>query len=539
MSLDKLKQISESSQRVPEPQVTVNDIEDYNFGMPPEQVNLFNQFRQQTDTGRLPWKLNQNDYYPGYHPGAIGQGSDMFGSFSTYGPMGALVPQGVFDARDQAIHNAAFEKAKQVDAFKKEMNKLHLSKLTNINDHLANGQIDFVQKSWNKALKASGNNPAIAAEMLKNDPEYNKGLAAYENAAKMGDAVSTKFAEIEDAIKTRKFMMTPSLKQSMEKLSTSLDPTSPDFKNAANHFATMNAEHDFATLLDDITKNAFASETGRAGIDTSDPEFLKEWESSRKEWTPEQKADIAKVIEEYYPGSDYFTPERIKTMVDKSLSGVVKTRKENAVLKREDNTDGGVTTEDIMKPEDVGTFNGKFLNSSTNPSGEPVSENVTYNYQDGVTFKKPVSVVIPVGKFFEPETGDYDKTKGNVKATVGGAYNIPVWDTPGHERNGKPAQGDVTNKKVKYETFVAVQYTKKTAPSEGAPEVESTHSVWVPLKTVKNAISGKDNQNKAVLDEIEKRAQGRNTTQAAQTTETAPASKPTTPTDKDPLGLGL
>lgn len=506
--LDDLNEISQGVPKTTEQQITVNDVNDHNFGMTPEQMNLFNSYQQQQPTTNpLPWKLNSNDYYPGYHQGPIGQGSDMFGSFSTYGPMGALVPQGVFDARDQAIHNAAFEKAKNVDAFKKQMNKLYLSKLTNINDHLANSQIDFAKKSWDKAMKAAGNKPAIATEMLKNDPEYHKGLASFENAAKIGDAVSTKMAEIDSEAKAGKFV-TPSLKAAMHRLATSLDPTSPDFKNAANNFATMNAEHDFAKLLDDVTKKAFASETGKSGIDTNNPEFLTEWSNSKKEWSQDQKDQIAKVIGNYYQGSDYFTPERIKSMVDNSLTGTSTTSKRDAVLKHEDNTDGGVTVDDIMKPEEKGSFNGKIIDKNTKA---PVD--TEYELTDGVTLKNPVKIILPLGKFFDPQTGKFVEAGGNVEATVGGIYNVPVLNYGKSKLDEIPLDKKVHSKYpegAKYKSLVSVQYTTKKAPAEGQTEVEETHSVWVPLETVKNAIAGKKGQNKPVLDEIAKRANDRN-----------------------------
>lgn len=488
-----------------EANLTTEDVSSDELFMSPEEQTVFDQYRAQRGpvdsgfTGALP----VNAYYPDAgHNIAVGHyGGREIGNTTIFAPGGGLVPLGMMDARDRAIQMAAAGKAKEVDDFRKQF-KAPTSKLTNINENLTDEYINHIQGSWQKALKKTGGDGNAAKFMLQNDPDFWKKEKSYQDMAKMGDDIAAKTAQDELDIRSGKFTPTPAYKSLQNRLYKAINPADPEFKNLGNIYRTMQIERDFSDAFTDVTKDMVAEQLGKSGADLNDPEFIKEWERTVKSWSPEQKEGVAKTLQEsFFPDSDYWTPEKIKQNVDYRLRGSQTDSKTNVTQKREDNTDK-YTVKDIS--EEQSAINGNVIQT-----GGTLRE-AKYPTSDGLTFKTPVNIVLPVGtKAVDLQAGGVrNRDIGNMKAEIGGIFNASTYKALGEkdaefdgmmldEKNAKERKGAMVT------PMVSVKYTKKN--EEGDDEVVST---FVPLASIKNAVMNKG--NKEAIEEIERRAAEKN-----------------------------
>jgi hypothetical protein len=498
--------------------VNVDDVTQNDLYMSPHEARVYDRYQQSNGYNNSDGDgtLNQNDYFPGYVPGGGGNYSgSIVGNIPLFGGGGALVPMGMYDARDLAIRKAALAKAKEVEDFRKSQSKAPVSKLVNTNDKRTADYIDFQNKSFDKALELSGGDPHKATYMLKNDPEYQKKTQAYHNDALMSDNIADFIAKTDQEQKEGKFFQTPKFKELRGRMLSALDSSSPEFKNQANIFRNMQMERDFSQAADEVAKRAFANEHGLAGIDTNDPDFIKVYNGTEKQWTPDQIEGFNKIlIDNHYAGSDYMTPEKVKEMSKAFFSGKVSHPTVSVQQKHEDKFGSGKTINDVANPEEVGVINGAVVNDN----GTTVPGNFTYSQYDGLTLD-PIEAIIPVNaKGFNPNTGNLDKNIGNVKAKVGSVFNAIVSDVSGGKYNGVMVSNEHAGRfksgQTKVVPMVAIQYDKKVKDEDGK-EHNETHSSFVPLSSVKNSLIGPKGQNKEAIEEIERRANERNKTQVA------------------------
>lgn len=379
--------------KAPADALSVEDMQGHQFNLSPEESDAFDQYQQAKYGNPSTGALSNSSYYPNLNDNvAVGSYSgSQIGNTTLFAPGAAVVPLGMLDARDLAVQKAAMQKMKDVEDFKRSF-KAPTSKLVNINDNLREGYFKHIDDSWKGAMKAAGGDANKAAYILQNNPEFHQREKSFQDLAKYGDDIVTKTAQDEQDIKTGKFTPTPTYKALKDKLYKAADPNSPEFKDLGNVYRTMQVERDFSDAFNDVTKKMVASETGYAGADLNDPEFIKIYKKKVKEWSPEQKAAVASTLSEnIYHGSDYFTPEKVKKDVNGLLSGVQTTKDVDVKQTRAGSGDDDYTENDISKePSNNNVY------TSTGKGNAPNTGNLVGDY--GVTHKKEIKATIPTGR---------------------------------------------------------------------------------------------------------------------------------------------
>lgn len=337
--------------------ITVDDVSNYNFGLSPDEEQLYNQSQQQFNPVNQP--LNTNDYYPNQgDPIGVGQSSGrIIGSQTQYVPNGALVPIGMWDARDAAIQKAAMAKAKDVADWKAKNAKAPTSKLTNINEAITKEFFNHQDSSWKQALKASGGDANKAKFLLENNQDYQAKNKAFYDSAKMGDAIVEQDIQIANDLKSGKMVETPAMAEARQKLHLALDPNNPEFKDLSNRYTAFQAVKEYNdsynTVVDKMTREQLAS----AGVDESNPDYIQEYKSTRDYMREDQKQAIVDNLNALYKGrgDDFYTPEFIKKDVFGRNAGVRETKSVDAKFKPKEDGDGDiydVTNSVVAKSEE-------------------------------------------------------------------------------------------------------------------------------------------------------------------------------------------
>lgn len=259
----------------------------------PEQQAAFQQQYQPT-TGMLP----NAAYYPNMnHNINVGNysGSEI-GSTTLFAPSGGLVPLGMLDARDAAIQSAALKKQKDIEDFQKQYQApttKHVAVQKNLTDAYQNGL-----QQWNKnALKKAGGNQALAAQMLKNDPNFQGWNKSMQDTANFHNAIVEHSAQLHNDEKDPNFVLSPETRKAQSELLSGVayqgqDPFAPQGKAIGSKFMAANALYD----LDKSTNIA---------IDKAIPNI----EQLPPEYKSRGKNEIATYLEK-----EYFKPEQIDQM---------------------------------------------------------------------------------------------------------------------------------------------------------------------------------------------------------------------------------
>jgi len=290
------------------PQVNIDDVSS-GFNMSPEEMAAFDEMNQSPSRGLL----RQGDYFPGYNSNvAVGgySGSEI-GSTTLFAPGSALAPIGMLDARDTAIQKAAFEKAKQLDTFRRQF-KAPSSKLVNINENLTEKYFGHINESWDKAVKAAKGDPYKAKYILENNPDFWAKEKSFRDFAENGNAVVYKIASIEKRVADGA-VISPSLIRTKNELLASLDPSSPKFKDLSVKLRQMDADMEFSDAAQDVLKTMTADKMAEADVkDLSSPEAIKIFKKHVEELSPEMKAAGLEDLKKIYEGSSMYSPEYIE-----------------------------------------------------------------------------------------------------------------------------------------------------------------------------------------------------------------------------------
>lgn len=485
------------------PTVNVEDIQNSpSYQLSPAEQAMFNEQRSSSpSTGAL----NPTDYYPTLNsPINVGSYSgSVIGSTSLFAPEGALVPIGMMDARDAAVQKAALQKAKEVQDFRAKLNKdAPTSKLVGINEDLTNEYFSHLDKSWKKALDDNGGDANKAAYVLQNNPDFQAKTKAFHDLKSNGDAVFNKIADIQDRM-AKGEVISPELQTYMKKSQEALHPQSPEFKNLSNYVLGMDAEQELGKSLNNVAKDVFMQETPGAWTDMNDPDFIKSYETADKFYTPQHKEYMKQTLKSIYPNSTLYPSERIDKAVDDFASAHQKKINQSIHNKPTDKGD----VEDL-NVSDISDEQGSLLGNvvRTGDSGEPsTTREGNFTQMDGLTFKKPVNVVIPAGAdVTDMETGKKRTDKAVRNATIGGIYNAYTYK--GQIVDDEFMKDPIKAKLVKVVPMVTAIFQEKD--EEGKPIETTGH---VPLEQVKNSLRGKRNQNDKVLSEYEKRANEKTT----------------------------
>jgi len=307
--------------KAPEHQFNVDDIK-YAApqGLTPEQEQAY----QQTQLVNQPTRgaLSTESYYPGLHHN-IGVGNysgSQIGSTTLFAPGGAIVPLGMMDARDVAVQNAALRKAKEVDDFKKQWNA-PTSKLVNINEGLTEGYKNHVSQSWNDALKQTGGDQNKAAYLLKNDPNFQARDKSWHDMAKYGDNLAETKVQNDELRKTGKFVPDKNFIELENNVLKAHNPQDPNFHKFGDMYRAYKQDSNFATVANEVMKDAQKQTLAKAGIDNSHPDYLATRESSVTGYTPEAIKTAAKTVFDQHPmhnpdGSEMTLDQTEKRMQD-------------------------------------------------------------------------------------------------------------------------------------------------------------------------------------------------------------------------------
>jgi hypothetical protein len=488
--------------------LNVDDIKNSpSYQLSPTEQNMFNQ--QQEKYNPATGALNPTDYYPTLNsPINVGSYSgSIIGSTSLFAPEGALVPIGMMDARDAAIQKAALQKAKDVQDFQDKL-KANAPKtnLPGIREDLTNSYFRHLENSWQKALKDNDGDPNKATHALQNNIDFKRKTQSFHDFGQRGSDVVTKLADIQDRM-AKGEVVSPELQQYMEKVQESMNPDSPEFKNLSENIFKMYSEQELGSSINKIAKQIVMQQDAAAGIDVNDPEYIKEHESTTKYFRPEHKEYLKEALRAIYPNSRLYSPERLDKAAEDFTSGVVRTSKVGASQKRAPGAGEveDLNVEDISKEPvsllgavSVGEYEDKPGGKYTGSAGKREGN---FSALDHMTFKKPVSVVIPAGaNITNPETGEKSTAKNVRNAVIGSVFNTYV--TP----NGQMVDDEIVKdpklkKALKVVPMVSVMFKDKDADGN---EIET--SGMVPMKDVENALKGKRGQNTKVIDEYKTRA---------------------------------
>lgn len=483
--------------------LSVNDFgSDYApTGLTPSQEKMYQQSQEANtpQTGRL----HTEDYYPGinHNVGVGNYSGNIIGSTTLFAPGGALVPVGMMDARDKAVQQAAQAKAAEVDAFKAKHSQAPTSKLVNVNDKLTKDYYGFIDSSWQQAMRKSNNDPNKAKFILEQDPQFAAKEKAYQDKAKYSDAIFDKMSKDDEDIKTGKFVATPTYLKTRNELATSFDSSHPDFQNLGNNFRKLHVEREFGDALNDASKQLFLEQHAGTYTSTDDPDFVRDYETTSKQYTPEQKEYLKNTMNAIYEGSDYHTPEYIDRNVDAFTSAIQKTKKVSTHAKPSDK--GDMENLDVR---DISDENGSMLGNvvQSEPGKETKTREGNFTQMDGLTFKKPIKVVIPASADVTDMTTGKKRTDKAVRnAVIGGIYNAYTYK--GQIVDDEFMKDPAKAKLVDVVPMASVIFTEQRKNKAGNMEDFET-SGQVPMEQVKNALRGKRNQNDEVLDEYEKRA---------------------------------
>lgn len=395
--------------------VTVDDIQNYNFGLSPEQEQAYNSTQEKFTPARQP--MSVHDYYPNQgDPIGVGQSSGrIIGSQTQYVPNGALVPIGMWDARDAAVQKAALMKAKDVEDWKKKNAVAPTSKLTNINDNIRKEFFNHQNQSWQQALKASGGDANKASFMLQNNPDFQAKNKSFYDQAKMGDAIVEQDAQLEDDVRSGKKVLTPAMVEARKRLHSATNPDSDEFKNFSSAYTSYNAVNEFNNAYNDVVDHMTRQKLAQAGIDESNPDYLREYKSTKENFTPEQLQAQEDALNQMYGGGrggDLYTPDFIHKQVFGKGSNVREEKSVDAKFKPKDPGEGDTYDEAssvvAKSEENYGT-------------GDKVRSTVSEHYVPAGAKDQKKLVKVALSNQDYSATGDKHIDKaGNVEGSVQG-----------------------------------------------------------------------------------------------------------------------
>lgn len=511
--------------RAPENQLTVNDFNDFVPGdLTPEQQNIFQQQAQmEKDPSTGP--LDLQDYYPGINqPVAVGSYSGKtIGATTLFAPMAGITPAGMIDAREAAIQKAAMNKMREIEDFIKAY-QAPTTKHSTVQKELDKVYFEGLNQWVYNAKKKFGSNWTKALESDVNFQKWNKSA---QTAAQQEDYILNRFAKIQDDIKTGKFVATPELTQAMKEFDSGIKGLGESPFNKAGHkfnesWARLNAEHDFANVAQEYLKSAVKRKLATAGVDESNPDYYRMMESTSEQYTDETLREIAVDMKKTHYSDSPISEDELYGRLKNIAGAVQKTANVSISQKREGGSgaDYQYNNNDFSdEPESINTTI-KGAAGAADRKGEIVAT-------DGITFKKPIEVVVPIGKkvFFTKEGLVPTEKIGNKTVQLGKMAIVDVLNMPGSPLDGTPVTKDQIDLGVlvsKDETgkeqrikFGKGQTKKESVVvgkyQEGSGESKEEIPFIIPTKHVENALVRQWKDGKVVkgvpVDESYRRAE--------------------------------
>lgn len=506
--------------------VTVDDINKFNFGLSPEENAAYEKSQEQFAPVKEP--LSVHDYYPNLNdPTAQGNfsGSWNGGSINatTYAPAGAIVPIGMWDARDAAIQKAAVAKARDVEDWKKRTMVAPTSRLSTINDENRKQYFQFENNWWDRGMKMFKGDGNKTKYWLENNTDYQAEKKGHFDRAKMGDEFVNKVEKIR-ASQDKGYIVTPELQKEMDAGYGIADPNSDYFKNTMSNVMKMNTVADLNDTFNTAIKDIHMEQLAHSGIDQSDPDMIKEWERSEKSYTPDQIEQTKQSLYRHYGingdgtgGNSYANKEAIDKMVDGYMKTRIQANKINASFKPKSDSglDEKITEDNIASEPSV-----RNIENQVKKGHGTEGEDKDYNNEQvvgyhGQTLKKPVKIDVAAGtQIYDLSGGNKNfintKLKGVKKMEVAGSELVDVVDAPGTTENGRVVTEQYRKRnpdaKTKKVAMAIVSYEgepNKIKNPFGEGEIDEKDdkgnpvtkkvTAYVPLKSIRNGVEKKVN----------------------------------------------
>lgn len=201
-------------------------------------------------------KLNPEDYYPTLHHNInVGNysGSEI-GSTTLFAPAGRIVPLGMRDARDAAVHKQVLSKLKEQDDFDKKFNS-PTTKHVAVQEELSNNYREGLHQWVDNAKKKYGQN---WAQELPRDRDFNAWNKSHQDLAKYHDQIANHMAELDLAEKDPNFVLSPELRKQHADMKSGIYDISTGGINTRktrdieNDYLRSKGQYDLEKLANDI-----------------------------------------------------------------------------------------------------------------------------------------------------------------------------------------------------------------------------------------------------------------------------------------------
>lgn len=399
-----------------------------------------------------------------------------------------MLPFGVFDARRQAMQQAADQRAKEIDDFNKAF-QAPITKRFSVQGEL-NDTFDEGLTQW--VENAKQNYGDDWAKALKNDKGFNSWMQTMRTVAQYEDGIVNHVAEIQKQLQDPNFVASPDLIRTMAAFNQGLggleNPFDPKGHQLGDTVLRMGAVYDLDkatnTAIDQLIQDVTTSSPGITSQGIYDNIVTTKITGTDKN----KLDDLAEnIYMTRYQGSGFITLDDVR----KSLYAKVGTKVERTVQQQANqfaNADGSQLVYDA---------------TAVNPEGEQVQFEgnkggvTTY---DGQTFK-PIMLNVPVSSnAVDPSTGGPVMLPANAKIQVGKTFNVLV-DSRGNIVPNE-AKADALGR-VKYQTYYSgtttvtepvMKTNSKGVPEQvtvrGKPEYKTVEkTIWMPVEGNQNAFT--------------------------------------------------
>jgi hypothetical protein len=472
-----------------EPQVTIDDIisePDYSAAIPAQ--DFFTYFPSQ-----------RNQIQKGVYAGQI------TGSNPIYAPS-QLMPYGLIDARQNALKQAAEKEAMKQAALQDRFKQLTAPPKTKhkaVQQNIQNSFYDFLENAQTEGKRKYGAN---YHERLMQDPEFLRGLNMYTNMAEMESQAVDQVAKIEHGINSGKFAETPFTRRMIKDFYSGqtgmLSSMDPEEQQRAFQALNLAPVVDLMTTASDIALQTDVFE----GLPDISPE--EKWDmltSTKTESVPQKRI---KTIADNQWKAKYEGKEDLLNFTKKDLQDAIAAQyglKITRDVKTVSTGDGGSGAKAFKFSQDAVEKEPKTIRTTYQGQDPSKTRVVEIETRDGYTFPKATAAKIAPGTSWF-DVGDSQggniplkKTSGVKDVSISEVRNVPVYDEPGSEANGRiMSQEELANAKkkgygIKYRTMVVASLQGDEASDEFIQK-----TVMIPIEEVKGAVEVRDKSGKFV-----------------------------------------
>lgn len=424
-------------------------------------------------------------YFPSDQPIQKGTYSgSIVGSVPIFAPS-RLTPYGVFDARQQALKDAAAAKAKEIDDFYAKFGKSPETDRKAVQDQLDEGYYNWLG-SWVAIGKERyGKN---FAKMLQSDTQFLKEQQSWNTVAQYNSQLVEETARINADIKTGNFIASPELMESMNYVMAGIDglqqPGNAKSADLSNNVLKMSTYYDLDKAvnesLDGLIQDVYQTHPGATpnGIyDILTSTTTTETDDSKLR----ERAKLLKRTR--YAGAENITEDMIYNSMRTKIGKKVERKFETQANQFSDA--GGndiVYDETAINPEKEDVV---FDSEQVDEKGNPVPSKVGTHY--GQTLTKPVKANVPNSvNAIDPVTGKPIQVAGNTEMEIGKTFVVLV-DNQGRVVDESRAATALLEG-AQYKVMAAATYDEVVPATAFTPATKTQKTVWTPANEISGAL---------------------------------------------------